>query len=73
MPTVPFGNEDVVIEIDGLMTIVNCLLAVCAVGVDESETFTVNVALPCVVGVPVMIPLEAPMFNPAGSAPALIE
>ena len=69
----PLGREEVVTVSEGLMTMVSCLVAVCAVGVEESETFTVNVALPCIVGVPLMIPLDAPIFKLAGRAPALME
>src|SRR5882724_11353148 len=50
----------------------NCFVAVCAVGVVESVTFTVNVDVAAVVGVPVIVPLVAPIDNPAGRAPALM-
>lgn len=72
MLTVPFGKEEVVIAKVVATTMLNCFVAVCAVGVDESVAFTVNVNVPAAVGVPVMAPLVAPMESPAGSAPALM-
>ena len=46
-------------------------VAVCAVGVVESVTFTVKVNEPDIVGVPENVPVEAARLMPAGSAPEL--
>jgi len=43
VPTVPAANVAVVIESAGFTVIVNCFVAVCAVGVSASVTVTVNV------------------------------
>ena len=45
------------------------LVAVCAVGVVESVIFTVKLAAPEAVGVPLIAPLDAFKVSPAGSDP----
>ena len=47
-------------------------VAVCAVGVVESVTFTVKLNDPDAVGVPEIVPLEAFNVSPPGSAPELM-
>jgi hypothetical protein len=70
VPTVPLGNEAVVIwSGGGLMTSVNARCAVCAAA---SVTRIVTPKLPAADGVPVM---EPPVLNvrPPGNAPAITE
>ena len=68
MPTVPAANVAVVIESAGFTVIVNCFVAVCAVGVSASVTVTVNV-VPTPVGEPeIVFPLSV---SPAGRLPVV--
>ena len=48
------------------------LVAFCAVDVVESETFTVKLKLPDVVGVPEIAPVDAVRLSPAGNEPELM-
>ena len=48
------------------------LVAFCAVGLVESETFTVKLKLPDVVGVPEIAPVDAVKLSPAGNEPELM-
>ena len=69
-PTCPFGNEDVVMaSATGLIVIVR--LADCdSLGLLESVTLKVSAVLvTAVVGAPVMAPLVAFRFKPAGRVP----
>jgi hypothetical protein len=69
MPTVPSGSVLVSVRAAGSMTIVSGPVTVCT-GLPESVAFTVTVALPAVVGVPLTVqPLSE---RPAGSVPAVI-
>ena len=71
--TFPKAMVDGVIVRDATETaILRAFVAVCAVGVVESVTFTVKLKVPDVVGVPEMAPLEAVKLSPAGNAPALM-
>lgn len=70
VPITPAGKLVVVTASFGLIVIVNCLLAVCAVGVSLSVTVTVKVAL-VPVGVPVIAPVEALIARPAGKLPVV--
>ena len=74
VPTCPEGTEPVVIVtgVTAAATVtVNDLVAVCAVGVVESVTFTVNVNEPDTVGVPEIVPAVG-RVKPAGKAPELM-
>src|ERR1700674_557609 len=44
-------------------------VAVCAVGVEESVTWTVKEKVPIAVGVPAIVPVEAFSSNPGGNEP----
>lgn len=68
VPTVPFGRLVVETASAALIVIVSALVTVCA-GEPESVAFTVKFAVPAAVGVPVMAPVAAFKFNPAGNAP----
>lgn len=50
----------------------NDFTAVCGVGVVESVTITVKLNVPKVVGVPVIVPPDAPNVKPVGSVPELM-
>jgi hypothetical protein len=52
---------------------VSDFVAVCAVGVVESATRTVNVKVPEVVGLPEIAPVVALKFKPTGKDPELID
>jgi hypothetical protein len=70
VPTVPFGNEAVVIISSGaptLMLMESGLLAFCT-GVEESVTCTVKADCPALVGVPLIIPALLKL-RPAGNVP----
>jgi hypothetical protein len=51
----------------------NDCVAVCAVGVVESVTFTVKRNDPAAVGVPEIVPVEADSVRPAGNEPDWID
>src|SRR5271167_1235941 len=75
VPTCPEGTEPVVIvtgETAAATVMVSDSVAVCAVGVVESVTFTVNVNEPDTVGVPESVPVDAARLMPAGKAPELM-
>jgi len=56
-----------------LTVMLRALVAVCAVGVVESVTFTVKLDVPEAVGVPLIAPLDAFKVSPAGSEPEEID
>ena len=71
MPTVPFGKVPVAMA-SGAGLIVRVIVPVVVVGGDlESVPLMVRVAVPAVVGVPVMVQPE-PSARPAGSVPAVM-
>ena len=75
MPCVPFVSE-LVATLTGVTfeatVMLNAFVAVCAVGVVASVTFTVKLNVPEAVGVPEIAPLEAVKLNPPGNEPALM-
>ena len=71
-PTVPPGKLVVEIANGELTVIVRAFVAVCA-GVPESVAFTVKLAVPAAVGVPVIAPVLALSVSPAGSAPEAMD
>jgi len=54
------------------MLMLSCCVAVCAVGVVESVTFTVKLNEPEPVGAPEICPVEAVRLRPGGSTPELM-
>jgi len=66
---VPPGSEDVLIDGGCAAAATTILRLFVAVLLLASFTCTVNEAVPDVVGVPEITPVEAAMLNPAGSAP----
>ena len=64
----PSGNETVVIESAGLMTMLSALVAVTNA---ESLAATVKSAGPEAVGVPSITPVPLSRFSPAGRDPAV--
>ena len=54
------------------MVTLSAWVAVCAVGVVESVTFTVKLYVPACVGVPEISPLEAVRAKPGGRRPELM-
>jgi hypothetical protein len=75
-PTCAFaGNEQVKVNAAAAtVKFVTACVALCAVGIVLSTTFTVNeYVLPAVVGVPVIAPVLVFKLNPPGNVPALIE
>ncbi len=69
MPTVPAGNETVVIPNGAVILMDRDLVAVTAA---LSVTLAVNVAVPVVVGVPEMTPVAGASVKPAGKEPELM-
>src|ERR1022692_2785265 len=67
MPSVPVGNEAVVMDGGGLMVKANALLAVAWL---TSVTWMVKLKLPAVVGVPLICPVAEFSATPAGRVPA---
>jgi hypothetical protein len=57
---------------DALTLMLSALVAVWAVGVVESVTFTVKLNEPEPVGVPEICPVEEFILSPAGSTPVLM-
>jgi hypothetical protein len=74
VPTWPPAKDDVVIwtGVTAAATVILRLAEALCTGELESVTFTVNEAVPAVVGVPLTTP---PLLsvNPVGNAPALID
>lgn len=68
MPTVPSGNGLPITRAVGEITIVSSWLTFCA-GVPASVTFTVTVALPATVGVP--LTTHPVRDRPAGKLPVM--
>jgi hypothetical protein len=68
MPSVPVGNEAVVMDGGGLMVKANALLAVAWL---TSVTWMVKLKLPAVVGVPLICPVAEFRATPAGRVPAV--
>jgi hypothetical protein len=65
-PATPDGN-DVVVMVGGATTVSERFaVAVRCVGLVESVTVIATVLVPAVVGVPLIAPVEAFRFNPAG-------
>ena len=66
-------DRDAVVTLTGVTAAVTVMLrafvAVCAVGVVESVTFTVKLLVPAAVGVPEIAPVDAFRVKPAGRAP----
>jgi len=60
----------VMANVAGLTVMLNCCCAESA-GDPESVTFTVNVKVPGVVGVPEMAPVDELKLNPGGSVPLM--
>lgn len=73
VPTVPLGNDAVVIVSSAGAPIVKLSVfdAVCGVGDDESVTVTVTVLVPAAVGVPVICPVLGLIVKFAGKPAAL--
>ena len=72
VPTVPPGSEDVLI-VGGWAAATTMLRLFVAVLLFASFTCTVNEAVPDVVGVPEITPVEAARLNPAGKDPDEID
>jgi hypothetical protein len=71
VPAVPPGR-DVVVTVGGCGAAATAMLkALVPVLFAASVTWTVNEAVPAVVGVPEITPVEATRLNPAGNVPAL--
>jgi hypothetical protein len=71
VPAVPPGN-DVLVTVGGCAAAATAMLnAFVPVLFAESVTCTVNDAVPAVVGVPEITPVDATRLSPAGNAPAL--
>lgn len=68
LPTVPAGNDEVVIERALTTVMLSDLVAVC-VGVEESVALTVKEVVPVAVGVPVMAPVLEFKLAQDGSDP----
>ena len=66
MPTVPAGSDDVVIANAGLIVNDNAFVATPP---PLSANRTVKAAVPAAEGVPLMIPVDAARFKPAGKVP----
>jgi hypothetical protein len=67
VPTVPFGNDVVVMLNIGLTVMLRAWVLVCG-GVSESVAVTVKFVVPAVVGVPEIVP-ELLNVNPPGKLP----
>ena len=65
----PDGKEVVVTEKPGGETVMDRLAEAVLAGMLESVTVTVKLAVPEVLGFPVIAPLEALRLSPAGSEP----
>ena len=72
MPITPAGSVVVVTDKAGFTTMVKFAVAVLAVGVSESVTVTVKLAVPEAVGVPEMAPVAALSVKPAGKLPLVM-
>jgi len=72
VPEVPAGSDVVVTKGGCAVVATKILNALVAVLLAASFTCTVNEAVPAVVGVPEMTPVDAVKLSPAGSAPALM-
>jgi hypothetical protein len=70
LPTVPPVREVVVTE-NGTETVINKLAVAVLAGLLESVTSTVKLEMLEVLGVPVIVPLEALRLSPAGSEPEI--
>jgi hypothetical protein len=75
VPCWPLESEEVVmltaVTLAATVRLRACV-ALWAVGVPESVTFTVKLKVPEAVGVPEIRPVDAAKLNPAGSEPALM-
>ena len=71
MPMTPAGSVVVVTDKAGFTTMVKFAVAVFAVGVSESVTVTVKLAVPDAVGVPEIAPVAALRIRPAGKLPVV--
>jgi hypothetical protein len=75
VPCWPFKSEEVVmltaVTLAATVRLKACV-ALWAVGLVESVTFTVKLKLPEAVGVPEIRPVDAAKLNPGGSEPALM-
>ena len=67
VPCVPDGTDVVVMVNPALIGMLKSLLAVCAVGTEESVAVNVNGVVAATVGVPVIAPVLAFSDKPAGS------
>ena len=65
----PDGREVVVTESGATETVIDRLAVAVLAGLLESVTVTVKLAVPEVLGFPVIAPLEALRLSPAGSEP----
>lgn len=72
MPTLPLGNDVVVIESVALIVMLRFAVAVCA-GELESVTLAVKLKEPVLVGVPEIWPVLAFRLSPFGRLPELME
>lgn len=70
VPTVPLGNDVVVMLNTGLTVMLRAWLLVCG-GVPELVAVTVKFVVPAVVGVPEIVP-ELINVNPAGKLPGVV-
>src|SRR5271165_6242107 len=68
-PTCPFANDAVVIVSVGGAIVIDSAAVFDTAGTSESDTFTVKLALPAAVGVPLIAPVDAFSVNPAGRLP----
>ena len=69
LPTTPLGSDAVVIESAATTVMLSALVAVCAVGVEESVALTVKLVVPVAFGVPVMAPVLVFRLAQEGSEP----
>ena|SRR5215472_10242667 len=70
VPTVPFGSDDVVTDSAGAATVM--LSPFVAVVPELSFTWTVKLAVPAAVGVPLIDP-DAESDRPAGGEPVVVD
>ena len=71
MPAEPPGSVGAVAIVrPPAMVMVNTLVAVTLLA---SDTWTVKLAVPAEVGVPLMVPVPPPIVSPAGNAPTVID
>jgi len=73
LPTTPLGSDAVVIESAATTVMLSALVAVCAVGVEESVALTVKLVVPVAFGVPVMAPLALRVAQAGGEPEEMLQ